>query len=323
MCGSCGGKSSSHLGLTCEKYGNLRKDVDSGQMDAEFKSLLWVKRSTEDCPKRKFPIIKNGGCDHIMWCKKCEYYFCWICKGPGGARKPYRCYGKTGSPGNDDGSSGGANSSETPQPRRSTIELCQRRDHAPRNDEKETRVEQRRDGRKRTYRWSALADSRLPAVESRTRARESVERKRRDRVVAVVATSTSTAEQRFRDASAAEAVRFVRLRAASPDRPRARGEREVRQRTYDVSRVVGWCWWSTVRTAVAPNRDTATARVHERAWRRPKTDSSRTKDSNRDARARGGRKQRTTTSTRLPRTRTKQTPKQRRKSRRNGRERES
>lgn len=34
---------------------------------------------TQKCPNCDSNILKNGGCSH-MTCKKCQYYFCWLCK---------------------------------------------------------------------------------------------------------------------------------------------------------------------------------------------------------------------------------------------------
>jgi len=75
ICADCKHEGPSHLGLTCNEYKKLRKEVDSGRMDAEFKSFRWMKKNAHPCPKCKFPIIKNEGCNHIM-CAKCKYYFC-------------------------------------------------------------------------------------------------------------------------------------------------------------------------------------------------------------------------------------------------------
>jgi len=90
MCSDCKGKVSSHLGLTCDEYKKVRKEIDSGRMDDEYKSLQWMNRNTEPCPKCNFLISKNGGCNH-MWCTKCSHYFCWICKRPGNLCSFYNC----------------------------------------------------------------------------------------------------------------------------------------------------------------------------------------------------------------------------------------
>mmetsp|Transcript_19277 Transcript_19277/g.22955 ORF Transcript_19277/g.22955 Transcript_19277/m.22955 type:complete len:903 (-) Transcript_19277:353-3061(-) len=90
MCADCENKGSSHLGLTCDEYKKVRKEIDSGRMDDEFKSLQWMNKNTEPCPKCDYPISKNGGCNH-MWCTKCTHYFCWLCKRPGNLCRAYSC----------------------------------------------------------------------------------------------------------------------------------------------------------------------------------------------------------------------------------------
>jgi len=90
MCADCKGEGSSHLGLTCGEYKKVRKEIDSGRMDDEYKSLQWMNRNTEPCPKCNFLISKNGGCNH-MSCTKCSHHFCWICKRPGNLCPFYSC----------------------------------------------------------------------------------------------------------------------------------------------------------------------------------------------------------------------------------------
>jgi len=90
LCADCKGKGLAHLGLTCDEYKKVRKEVDSGRMDDEFKSLQWMDKNAEPCPKCNFPINKNGGCNHV-WCTKCSHYFCWLCKGPGNMCNSYSC----------------------------------------------------------------------------------------------------------------------------------------------------------------------------------------------------------------------------------------
>lgn len=43
--------------------------------------MKWLQEYTQDCPKCKSPIEKNGGCNH-MSCKSCSNQFCWVCLGP-------------------------------------------------------------------------------------------------------------------------------------------------------------------------------------------------------------------------------------------------
>jgi len=39
----------------------------------------WIYANTQDCPKCKSAIEKNGGCNH-MTCKVCSHEYCWVCK---------------------------------------------------------------------------------------------------------------------------------------------------------------------------------------------------------------------------------------------------
>ena len=71
-CGDC--NQDSHLGLSCEEFSKVTKQFESGRMDAEMKSLKWVKQNTSPCPRCHFPINKTGGCNHVR-CSKCQYYF--------------------------------------------------------------------------------------------------------------------------------------------------------------------------------------------------------------------------------------------------------
>ena len=90
-CGDC--NEDSHLGLSCEEYSKIKKELKTGRMDAEIKSLQWVKKNTSPCPRCNFPINKNGGCNHVR-CSKCQYYFCWECGGDGQICGFYYCHNK-------------------------------------------------------------------------------------------------------------------------------------------------------------------------------------------------------------------------------------
>jgi hypothetical protein len=90
-CGDC--NQDSHLGLSCEEFSKVTKEFESGRMDAEMKSLQWVKQNTSPCPRCNFPINKNGGCNHVR-CSKCQYYFCWVCGGEGNECFAYECFNK-------------------------------------------------------------------------------------------------------------------------------------------------------------------------------------------------------------------------------------
>lgn len=39
-------------------------------------------KHSRPCPKCRYPIEKNGGCNHVR-CSSCQFYFCWHCGGPG------------------------------------------------------------------------------------------------------------------------------------------------------------------------------------------------------------------------------------------------
>lgn len=45
---------------------------------AEKFSKEWMEAFTKICPKCKVPIVKEGGCNHMV-CSKCHASFCWIC----------------------------------------------------------------------------------------------------------------------------------------------------------------------------------------------------------------------------------------------------
>jgi len=91
MCNDC--YQPAHFGMSCSDYERVTKEMDSGRIDAEYKSLLWCSKNTSPCPKCKFPINKNGGCNHV-WCGKCHHYFCWVCGGNGSNCGSYICKSK-------------------------------------------------------------------------------------------------------------------------------------------------------------------------------------------------------------------------------------
>ncbi|CAK63700.1 unnamed protein product (macronuclear) [Paramecium tetraurelia] len=66
ICFKCG--SQYHQGMSCEQA-----------MDFQY---LEARKQLEvnDCPNCSVPIEKKGGCNH-MTCFKCEYEFCWVCRG--------------------------------------------------------------------------------------------------------------------------------------------------------------------------------------------------------------------------------------------------
>eukprot|EP00743_Colponemidia_sp_Colp-15_P003738 GILK01004033.1.p1 GENE.GILK01004033.1~~GILK01004033.1.p1 ORF type:complete len:689 (+),score=140.78 GILK01004033.1:43-2067(+) len=65
----------SHVPATCYQMTQWEaKNKD------ESETYNWLKLNTQDCPKCKTAIEKNGGCNH-MTCIKCRHEFCWICNG--------------------------------------------------------------------------------------------------------------------------------------------------------------------------------------------------------------------------------------------------
>jgi len=90
ICQSCG--QPSHFGISCDSSKRIQREIANGRLEAEFKSLLWLQNNTSPCPKCRFPINKNGGCNHVR-CSKCNYYFCWVCGGDGFKCGSYKCNG--------------------------------------------------------------------------------------------------------------------------------------------------------------------------------------------------------------------------------------
>ena len=64
MCFKCGAVS--HPGKSCRSVGNR-----------EFRSYV-SRHNVKPCPKCKFGMEKNGGCNH-MTCSRCRHQFCWTC----------------------------------------------------------------------------------------------------------------------------------------------------------------------------------------------------------------------------------------------------
>lgn len=92
ICQKC--NESAHVGLLCDEYKQIKKHVMSGEIFGELMSVKWVKKNTTPCPKCRYPIKKDGGCNHVN-CARCHYYFCWVCGGDGTGCGSFRC-SKTG-----------------------------------------------------------------------------------------------------------------------------------------------------------------------------------------------------------------------------------
>jgi len=80
FCFSC--MQEGHWPATCEqvKWYNETHQRKHADPNGEEKTLKWLEKYTQDCPKCTAPIEKNGGCNH-MSCKGCSYQFCWVCLG--------------------------------------------------------------------------------------------------------------------------------------------------------------------------------------------------------------------------------------------------
>ena len=64
--------------FVCLKDWHGRKKCQN-EIDKDF--LLWKKdKIVKQCPKCKFWIEKNHGCNHIT-CAECGYQWCWLCRG--------------------------------------------------------------------------------------------------------------------------------------------------------------------------------------------------------------------------------------------------
>jgi ariadne-1 len=66
-----------HYPLSCDQLDKwMQKAADDSQ------TAKWIKVNTKKCPKCKWPIEKNGGCNH-MTCRRagCGHEFCWLCMG--------------------------------------------------------------------------------------------------------------------------------------------------------------------------------------------------------------------------------------------------
>jgi len=62
-----------HWPATCEQVKMWQKKIQD-----ESETQNWISAHTQDCPKCKSFIEKNGGCNH-MTCRVCSYEFCWLC----------------------------------------------------------------------------------------------------------------------------------------------------------------------------------------------------------------------------------------------------
>lgn len=80
-CFSC--RHEAHWPATCQQlqwYNDTHERKHASDSQSEEKTLKWLEQYTQDCPRCKSPIEKNGGCSH-MNCKFCGAQFCWVCLG--------------------------------------------------------------------------------------------------------------------------------------------------------------------------------------------------------------------------------------------------
>lgn len=89
-CYNC--KLEAHWPASCEqiKWYNDTHHRQNQDPDASEKTLEWLSKYTQDCPKCKSPIEKNGGCNHLS-CSSCKFQFCWVCRGEWTGGSHYNC----------------------------------------------------------------------------------------------------------------------------------------------------------------------------------------------------------------------------------------
>lgn len=73
FCATC--NQEPHAPASCDTVKAWQKKCDD---DSE--TFNWLSINTQDCPKCKSTIEKNGGCNH-MTCKQCKHEYCWVCLG--------------------------------------------------------------------------------------------------------------------------------------------------------------------------------------------------------------------------------------------------
>eukprot|EP01126_Amoeba_proteus_P031558 TRINITY_DN3093_c0_g1_i2.p1 TRINITY_DN3093_c0_g1~~TRINITY_DN3093_c0_g1_i2.p1 ORF type:complete len:450 (+),score=67.81 TRINITY_DN3093_c0_g1_i2:828-2177(+) len=64
--------------------------------NSEADNLRWLTANTQQCPKCRSHIEKNGGCMH-MTCRlaRCRHEFCWLCRGDWRGHTPEACHSAT------------------------------------------------------------------------------------------------------------------------------------------------------------------------------------------------------------------------------------
>lgn len=80
FCFSC--KAEGHWPAACDELKWFRDtNPTAREMDLqeeENRSVEWILSHTQDCPKCRVNIQKNGGCNH-MSCWSCNHNYCWVC----------------------------------------------------------------------------------------------------------------------------------------------------------------------------------------------------------------------------------------------------
>ncbi|KAL7472638.1 hypothetical protein ACHAXS_013000 [Conticribra weissflogii] len=78
----------------CDKEFNLNASSEFEQnnstSNSESASQQWKNEHTRPCPGCSSPIMKDGGCNHVI-CGKCKVNFCWACMRTRTSCKSYQC----------------------------------------------------------------------------------------------------------------------------------------------------------------------------------------------------------------------------------------
>ncbi|KAJ9524533.1 hypothetical protein QJQ45_024111, partial [Haematococcus lacustris] len=124
FCFECGA-SPPHEPASCEQVRTWRALVAVDSQAGELDTRRFLDMQTRSCPKCKMPILKDGGCNHMV-CTQCRHHWCWVCGGPWEQHSAatggyYACNRYTASPGPGagQGAGGGAGTPTAPPSGRS------------------------------------------------------------------------------------------------------------------------------------------------------------------------------------------------------------